>query len=151
VEEKGKMSDIFALQGRAKCGKTPTLKFVLDELIGKYKIPPSAIRHLPPNILGEIKVVLPPIKGLIVGIASQGDVGKNFILDKTLADFAHAKCDIIFCACRTRGPTVDCIKALTGYTAHFIKQTILPDGHTPQQETQSNTLVAQNMVTTAGL
>jgi hypothetical protein len=146
------MSDIFALQGREKCGKTPTIKLVLDELVKKYQIQQAQIQHLPnPGSTNDIKVILPPIQGYTVGIASQGDVGKYFILDKILADFVNAKCDIIFCACRSSGKTVNCIKTITGYNPNFIKQTILPVGHAPQQETQSNTGVAQTMVKVAGL
>jgi hypothetical protein len=145
------MPHIFALQGRAKCGKTPTLNLVYNEIRNKYNVQPSQIQHLPPAIAGEVKVILSAIKGCKVGIASQGDSEPYFILDKTLDDFENAGCDIIFCACRTRGKTVECIKAHTKYTHHFIPQNILPAGSTPQQETQSNTHTAQTLIQYAGL
>ena len=145
------MGTIFALQGRSNCGKTPTLNLVYKMIVKKYSVPQTQIQHLPPGGPGEIKAILSGIKGFKVGIASQGDTGKYFILDNTLNDFANAGCDIIFCACRTRGQTVNCIKALPNYTPQFIRQTILPAGSTAQQKTQSNTNVALDLISLAGL
>ena len=145
------MGDIFALQGRANCGKTQTVNLVYNEIVKKYSVQHTQIQHLPPSIPGEVKAILSDIKGFKVGIASQGDTGQYFIHNKTLDDFANAGCDIIFCACRTGGQTVDCIKALPNYTPHFIPQTILSAGSTAQQETQSNTNVALDLIRCAGL
>jgi energy-coupling factor transporter ATP-binding protein EcfA2 len=146
------MGNIFALQGKKGCGKTPTLKLVAEILQTNY--PQAPIIPLLSNE-GDIKIIIEiDVKVDVkvkVGIASQGDPKPNLILPQTLADFAEAKCDIIFCACRNSGDTVDCINNLVGYAPHFILQIILPDGHTAQQETQSNTLVAQKMIKAAGL
>jgi Cdc6-like AAA superfamily ATPase len=141
------MSDIYALQGRKECGKTATINRVFTMLQNKYRASNLQIQHLPPNISGEIKVIMTGIKGLVIGVASQGDPYPSFILDVTLNDFENAGCDIIFCACRTRGATVDCIKSHTKYTPHFIRQTIVPTA----RQAQSNINMAQNLIQMAGL
>ncbi len=63
------------------------------------------------------------VNGLVIGIESQGDP-TNSRLQHTLSAFAAAKCDIIFCACRTSGMTVGWINALsTTYSIQFVGQT----------------------------
>lgn len=61
------------------------------------------------------------VNDLVVGIESQGDPKSR--LEKTLPAFAEAKCDIIFCACRTRGMTVRWVNALSAtYSICFVPQ-----------------------------
>jgi hypothetical protein len=68
------------------------------------------------------------VNGLAVGIESQGD--PNSRLKRSLPAFAAAKCDIIFCACRTSGMTVDWINALSAaYIIHFVAQTVVANNH----------------------
>jgi uncharacterized Zn ribbon protein len=149
------MGIIVALVGRKKCGKSPTLKLVFEILKDKYKVPEDRLEHR--ALKGDdIKIimdieVMAEIKTHKIGIASQGDPGPYLILPQTLNDFENAGCDIIFCACRTRGATKNCIKAHTKYTHQFINQTILPHNRTEQQETESNKSKAQEMIRAADL
>jgi len=114
------MSDLFALQGRGHRGKTGTLNDLIRLLSSKYN-------NAQVNIIingNDKKVIFKNIKGLTIGIETQGD--PNSRLQQSLSDFSNAKCDIIFCACRTRGMTVDWVNSLSNkYKIHFVKQTIV--------------------------
>ncbi len=101
------MANIFALQGSSNSGKSSTLIQLLTDIITKY---PSATTQYFYRT-GDIKVILSGINGLIVGLESQGDPHSR--LQQSLSDFRTAGCDIIFCACRTRGMTVNWIKAMS--------------------------------------
>ena len=112
------MPDIYALQGTGNTGKSTTLKALATTLQTKY--PTATIRTIH-NGTADIAIIMDGVNGLIVGIESQGDPGSR--LQRTLAAFTKASCDIIFCACRTRGMTVNWINALSGqYNIHFIQQ-----------------------------
>ena len=114
------MSDLFALQGRHDCGKTETLNNVIQLLSSKYN---KAIINIVING-NDKKVIFQNIKGLTIGIETQGD--PNSRLQKSLSDFSTANCDIIFCACRTSGMTVNWVNSLSKkYKIHFVKQTIV--------------------------
>lgn len=118
------MSDLFALQGRHDCGKSETLNDVIQLLSSKYKT--AKINVI---IAGkDQKVIFQNVKGLTVGIETQGD--PNSRLKQSLSDFLQANCDIVFCACRTNGMTVNWINALSkNYKIHFVKQTIVNNNH----------------------
>lgn len=135
------MSHIIALQGRASSGKTSTLVQVFKDLQAKY---PAATVQL----LGgrrDIKVMLLGVNGKIVGIESQGD--PNSRLEKSLSDFLQAKCDIIFCACRTSGMTVDWVNALPPkHNVRFVQQERATSGHA-----KANSAMATLLIKLAGL
>ncbi len=135
------MSHIIALQGRASSGKTSTLVQVFKDLQAKY---PAATVQL----LGgrrDIKVMLLGVNGKIVGIESQGD--PNSRLKKSLSDFLEAKCDIIFCACRTSGMTVDWVTALSPkHNVQFVQQKRTTSGHA-----KANSAMAASLIKLAGL
>ena len=112
------MPDIYALQGKKDTGKSTTLKALATTLQTKY---PTATVQTIHNGKADIAIIMNGVNGFIVGIESQGD--PNSRLQKTLDTFVNANCDIIFCACRTRGMTVEWINALSGqYNIHFIQQ-----------------------------
>ena len=50
------------------------------------------------------------IKGVFIGIESQGDPGNR--LEESLQKFRNAKCRIIVCATRNRGATVSAVESL---------------------------------------
>jgi hypothetical protein len=86
------------------------------------------------------------VKGFSIGIESQGD--PNSRLKQSLNDFAKNKCDIIFCAARTRGMTVNWIMSHSKqYHINFNKQKVVMN----KQQAQSNQSVAQNIIFQAGL
>ncbi|MDD4962715.1 MAG: hypothetical protein PHI11_02220 [Gallionella sp.] len=113
------MPHLFALQGSGNCGKSDTLIRLFQALQTKY---PSATIHTLHSGTKDIAVIMRGVKGLVVGIESQGDPYSR--LEQSLPAFSAAKCDIIFCACRTRGMTVGWVNSLSAaYSIHFFAQT----------------------------
>ncbi|MDR1803485.1 MAG: hypothetical protein LBQ94_07750 [Treponema sp.] len=142
-----KMGNIYALQGKGNTGKTATIKLVYENL--KTKSPSAQIQNMFPLRRGkEITIILTGINGETIGIESSGDYEE--IVEKSLIIFEKAGCTIIFCACRTKGGTVDCIKRHTRYTPHFIRQETDPRYNKSQQD-QNNDLMAKILIKTAGL
>ena len=136
------MKKIIALKGPGNSGKTSTLKFVFDFLKTKYPNAPILILK---SGSGEIKVII-TINGKQVGIESQGD--PNSRLEKSLEDFDKEGCEIIFCATRTRGMTVDWVEHYKpSYSVIFIDKKRDLSG----QHDQSNQKMAQNMINQGGL
>lgn len=133
--------NIFALSGRANCGKTETLCNVIKFLDIKY---PGCIRRIIDQ--KDKKVLFLGINGWKVGIETQGD--PNSRLKNSLADFCKQKCDIVFCACRSRGATVSTVKAYQSSknVVMFIKQTVVR-----QNFLTINSQVAKKMISLANL
>lgn len=135
------MVNMYILQGRHNTGKTETLVDVIEILKNKY--PEAKV-----NIIidgKDKKVIFTNIKGLTVGIETQGD--PNSRLDASLKDFIAMHCDIIFCACRTKGKTVTTVNSYgTIYNLHFINQTVVAAGFSA-----SNMATAKSLVKRAGL
>lgn len=112
------MPKLFALQGPGSCGKSTTLNNLYNAACSKY---PSATVQVLHVGTADIAIIVTGVNGVVVGIESQGDPGSR--LQNTLSTFVLAKCDIIFCACRTRGMTVDWVNALSPqYNIHFVQQ-----------------------------
>ncbi len=146
------MKKICVLKGRSSCGKSHTLKQVIEILKEKY--PNSKYELLISNLNKEKQFVdekglfnklVTPKQELLVGIETQGD--PNSRLPDSLNDLEARGCDIIFCASRTRGQTVEAIKShKNNYEIKFIKQTIVKDDWD-----KNNTNVAHKLITLAGL
>ena len=133
------MPHLFALQGPGNCGKSDTLIRLLQALQNKY--PSATIQTINGNTK-DIAIIMRGVNGLVVGIESQGD--PNSRLQESLPTFATAKCDIIFCACRTRGMTVDWINALSAsYSIHFIAQTQVANNHGATDAATASSLMQQ--------
>ena len=112
------MKKIFALQGVSNCGKTSTLNSLNYKFQKKYGQQPtfSQTYKKPTNKgISDICVIYNITDGngntLIIGIASQGDELEK--LKKGLKLLVSENCDIIFCACRTKGKTIDYIHELS--------------------------------------
>lgn len=113
------MANIYALQGRCSSGKTSTIREVFYQLKQKY---PAAIINI---ILQktDIKVIM-DIGRIKVGIESQGD--PNSRLKQSLCDFVQLNCDVIFCAVRTSGMTVDWVNQhASTHRIHYIQQNLV--------------------------
>ena len=102
------MASIFALQGLGSSGKTSTLIELLNLITAKY---PRATVQAFHGGTRDVKVIIFPVNGLKVGIESRGDPNSRLL--QSLADFRNANCDIVFCACRTSGMTVQWINAMS--------------------------------------
>lgn len=97
---------VFALYGSANVGKSATIRKIFDLLTLAY--PNAPVQHLHnPGV--DISAIL-EIKGVFIGIESQGDPGSR--LAQSLEKFRNAKCRIIVCATRNWGGTVDAVKQL---------------------------------------
>ncbi|KRG67618.1 hypothetical protein [Pseudoxanthomonas dokdonensis] len=135
------MSHVIALQGRAGSGKTSTLRQVISDLEAKY--PNATVQVLAGRI--DLKMIMHGVKGKIVGIETQGDPGSR--LQQSLKDFTAARCDIIFCACRTSGMTVQWVSALSKkHNVQFVQQTRVAAAYT-----KTNAIMAASLIKLAGL
>ena len=136
------MGNLFALYGRANCGKSETIRNIFDQL--KMKYPTAQINQI--YFGSDIKVIIKGIKGLSIGIESMGD--PNSRLKQSLIDFENNGCDIIFCASRTRGMTVDWINSHSKkYTIDWTAQ----KHASANVRTTNNQRVAQTLIVKAGL
>lgn len=97
---------IIAVYGPSNQGKSGTIKKIIDEISNKY--PRASVKILIDG--GDRKVVI-TIGKVKIGIESQGDPGSR--LEESLIDFANVKCDIIICATRTSGATVEAVNGLS--------------------------------------
>lgn len=115
------MKNIYALYGRGDIGKTSTIKEVYNLLIKKFG--KEIIVETDTNIFsekGDIRVTV-KINGKLMGIESQGDPDSR--LKASLDIFVKVNCDIILCATRTKGTTVDSVKELEPeYKIEWIKK-----------------------------
>ncbi|QZA77393.1 hypothetical protein K4H28_14065 [Deefgea tanakiae] len=119
------MPHLFALQGPGNCGKSDSLIRLLHKIQAKYSSATTQALH---STTKDVAVIIRNVNGLVVGIESQGD--PNSRLQQTLPTFVAAKCDIIFCACRTSGMTVGWVNALSAtYSIHFVAQTYVTNNH----------------------
>jgi predicted kinase len=96
---------LLALWGTSNSGKSTTIKRVYGLLRSKHK--DAEIIH---SKFGRDFVVILLIKGKKIGIESQGD--PNGRLGSSLERFVREKCNVIICATRTRGQTVDAVNDL---------------------------------------
>jgi hypothetical protein len=114
------MKQIFGLYGTSNVGKSETIKNVYRKLTELY---PDFIFHKDFKFIvgkGDICVII-IINGKIIGIESQGDPNSRIFIN--LPIFVKFNCDIILCATRTRGATVDEVEKLKNtYEVKWIKK-----------------------------
>ena len=103
------MNYLFALRGKKNSGKSQTIRTAIEMLTDHY--PDATIEHNH-TTKKDIQTVL-TINGWKIGIDSQGG---------SLESFVNAGCDVIVCATRTSGPTVNAVKALRGFDVQWIEQ-----------------------------
>lgn len=133
------MTAVFALQGPGNCGKSTTLRHLFQALQAKY---PGATVQAIHNGTVDIAVIMRGVNGLTIGIESQGDPGSR--LQHSLPAFAAARCDVIFCACRTSGMTVGWVNALSPpYRIHFVLQNRAATNHAAANAATAASLMQQ--------
>ena len=96
---------VIALRGIANQGKSRSIKEAYD-LLKKSYVVDSTIHEISG---ADLRVVL-IIGDVKIGIESQGD--PNSRLTNSLILFSNLGCQIIICATRTRGSTVNAVQAL---------------------------------------
>lgn len=117
------MTNIYAVYGAANKGKTTTLGMIRKNLKEKYPSFTERIRY--EEDWGDFSVILDNINGKKIGIESEGET-ENLV--ESLKYFISEKCDIIFCASRTRGFSMNCIKSYeNGNDVEYIKKEYCDD------------------------
>lgn len=120
------MKTLLALKGAKKTGKSQTIRTV-DELL-RAKYPDAGVEH-EHRTRSELGVVL-SINGVRIGIESTGlSVSPG--------------CDVIVCATKTKGPTVNAVNALPGYEVVWLEQRAQS---APFEQVLSNLAMARNIV-----
>ena len=107
------MKHVFALRGKSKTGKSQTIRTVVEMLTEKH--PDATVEHNHTTKV-DVRVVL-TINGLKVGIESQGK-----LVEESLDLFVKIGCDVIVCATRTSGATVNAVNALHGFNVRWLEQ-----------------------------
>jgi alpha-D-ribose 1-methylphosphonate 5-triphosphate synthase subunit PhnL len=131
------MKTIIALKGLANSGKSATLKKVYEHLKATY--PNAPIRHELVN--HDVRAVM-EIKGRFLGIESQGDPGSRLFTSISL--FVREECELIICATRTRGATVQAVEELASqYDIKRIDKLREPDA---TQHERANTALALDIM-----
>lgn len=97
-------------KGIAKTGKSTTIRFLYEKLIDTH---PNAtvLWGEPPALKKDFKVVV-ALGEFRIGFQSAGDPGCNDRMAATLDVFVKFHCDVIVCATRTFGGTVEEVEAL---------------------------------------
>ena len=90
---------IICFKGKGNSGKSTVIKKIINEFF-KIKIYPDK---------KDYRLIL-EYNGLRIGICSPGDVKED--LEKCIRKLIKEGCDIIICACHTRGKTLDYINSL---------------------------------------
>ena len=106
---------VIANSGHGKQGKSTSIKALFKVLSDKY---PDGI-----NIIKNHGDILATIRigDILIGIESQGD--PNSRMFDSLTRLREMGCNIIICACRTSGATIDKVKSLHteyGYELIFV-------------------------------
>lgn len=96
---------LIAIWGPSNQGKSGTINKIIEEVIKRF--PRALIEIIEDGVDKKVIIILDKIK---IGIESQGDPGSR--LEESLKDFVKIKCDIIICATRTGGSTVNAVIAL---------------------------------------
>ena len=133
------MNTIIALKGRRKLGKSQTIRTV-DELL-RASYPSARVEHeLRTKV--DLRVVL-SIDGVKIGIESQGDPHRGRLINGSLDLFVNVGCDVIVCATRTSGATVDAVNALQGFDIHWFEQ---PEKSEPYEQILRSLTMAKQIV-----
>jgi len=109
------LKNVIALRGKSRMGKSQTIRTVVEMLSEKH--PDTSVEHNHTTKV-DVRVVL-TISGLKIGIESQGDPNR---LKESLDFFVKIGCDVIVCATRTSGATVNAVSALQGFDVHWVQQ-----------------------------
>lgn len=97
---------IIANWGHAGQGKSETIRLVYDNLMNNHSGAISTLINPIGLIGGDIQVII-TINGFTIGIESQGD--PNSRLFQSIPLFVSHNCDLIICATRTSGGTVNLV------------------------------------------
>lgn len=130
----------YALYGSSETGKSSTIKKVFEKLKSKYQ-EFEILDNVHPIYNEDILVIL-KIDHIVIAIESQGDPKSR--LFESLPLFVEIKADIIICATRTKGSTVELVeKQKNKYEIIWIKK----KKTTTTNYDSDNDLVAEEILT----
>jgi hypothetical protein len=132
------LKKVIALKGKANVGKSQTIKTVTELLQTKY--PHVKIDHHH-STRGDVRVVL-TFDGQRIGIESQGDPNRRLIKE-SLDLFVSVGCEVIICATRTSGATVNAVNALEEHDVLWLDQPMKAE---PWEQVLSNLAMARKIV-----
>ena len=142
------MPTAYALQGSHDSGKTSTLKRVNEILRKKYTVintikdESNSLGNPDYECIYDIKV---NDKTIRIGIISGGDEWE--CIRKILQHFQRHQCEIVFCACRSRGKTVAEVK--NNYPQSYFLQKDRESN--PSKRAQADERAALGLIKMAGL
>jgi|SRR5689334_23654156 len=113
-------------------GKSQTIRTVAELLTTNH--PDATIEHNH-TTKADTRVVL-TINGWKIGIESR-------LVNDSLDLFVNAGCDVIVCATRTYGATVDAVTALRGFDIHWFEQ---PKRSQPYEQILRSLTMARQIV-----
>ena len=82
------------------------------------------------------------VNHLKIGIDSQRN-STGRLLKETLDSFVHVGCDVIICATRTRGKTIEAVDALPGFEVEWLQQR---EQSQPTEQILRNIVMAREIV-----
>jgi hypothetical protein len=130
--------EVIGLRGKGNVGKSQTVKMAYDLLKSMHKNVKEEYK-IQTDI--DVRVVL-TIGTKKIGIESQGDPGSR--LKDSLLLFVEVGCQVIVCATRTRGQTVNAVEELQpDYEVLWLKQAVCSS---MQEQQAINTAMAQRIV-----
>jgi hypothetical protein len=121
------------LRGKKRTGKSQTIRTAIEMLTAKH--PDATVEHDDTTKV-DTRVIL-ALNGWKIGIESQGDPKASLDL------FVNAGCDVIVCATRTYGPTVNAVKALEGFDIHWLEH---PEKSQPHEQILRSIAMARQIV-----
>lgn len=137
------MKKLIAVRGVKDTGKTCSIKMAYKMLKAAY--PRAKTEEVGGGTVDIARVIT--IDGVNIGIESQGDPTGHRIrmLDKSLPYFAEMDCQLIICATRTSGATVDGVEEFS--KAHEYKVKWIEKCHSsPEVRDIRNETTAQEIV-----
>ena len=99
---------LIATTGVGNSGKTNSLKLLRKMLLKKSNVSEISFEIL--NNQEEDFISFLKMDNILICITSQGDT--PYLMEKPLKKAVNQTCDIIVCACRSYGDTVDIIKRI---------------------------------------
>ncbi|MCT7447013.1 hypothetical protein [Aliarcobacter skirrowii] len=131
---------VIALKNISNRGKTSTIKIVAEILYHKYLNQEKKFNSEVSDII-DINI---NDKNICIAIISQGDPGTGLI--KKLNEKTAKQCDIIICATRTSGETVEAVKEIVDKNNGLLIWTTTYDVNDNNLQVKMNTLKAKQII-----
>jgi hypothetical protein len=126
------LKNLFALRGASNMGKSQTIRTVVELLSANH--PEATIEH-DHTTKTDTRIVL-TINGWKIGIESR-------LINDSLRLFIDAGCDVIVCATRTSGATVNAVNALQRFDIRWFEQ---PKKSQPYEQILRSLAMARQIV-----